>query len=74
MLSGVDPLDTLSYQAMTSVILNKTMDHTTLNEGQEKMLSQLAAIGEKIIARMQFNKGNGEYATGPIPSAIPDDQ
>lgn len=71
-LGGGDALDTVAYQAMSATILNKSIDHSALSDAMRDNLTQLSRIGENIIARMQFNKGNSDYITSVIPSAKPD--
>ena len=71
-LGGGDALDTVAYQAMAAAVLNKNIDHSGLSDEMRNNLTQLSRIGENIIARMQFNKGNSDYITSVIPAAKPD--
>lgn len=73
-LGGGDALDTAAYQAMAVSVLNKNIDHSGLSKDMEMTLSQLTRIGEKIISKMQFNKGSSDYVTSPIPTTKPDEQ
>lgn len=68
-LGGGDALDTAAYQAMAAVVLDSSINRTVLTTDQDKALSQLSKIGAKIIARMEFSKGDGEHITQVIRPA-----
>ena len=71
-LGGGDALDTAAYQAMAAVVLDSSIDRTGLTADQDKALAQLSQIGAKIIARMEFSKGDKQYITQVIRSPAPD--